>query len=176
MIRSLRTATAWIAVVTSAVWLLTVLIGMQDRASVILGVIPARLSGLLDITPAVPAWLTPLSSTLAHGGMIHLALNMLMLVWCGTKVERVLGAGGLITLYVVGAYAAAIAQWLVDPVSVMPMIGASGAISAVVGACPQTSVDYHHFEIQMHVKCVYRSGVKGACQELSPAVTVDCSP
>ena len=100
----------------------------------VLGVIPARLSGLIDITPAVPAWLTPLSSTLAHGGVIHLAFNMLMLVWCGTQVERVLGRGGLVTLYVVGAYVAAIAQWLVDPVSVTPMIGASGAISAVIGA------------------------------------------
>ena len=158
MIRSLRTATAWIAVVTSAVWLLTVLIGMQDRASVILGVIPARLSGLLDITPAVPAWLTPLSSTLAHGGMIHLALNMLMLVWCGTKVERVLGAGGLITLYVVGAYAAAIAQWLVDPVSVMPMIGASGAISAVVGAFSLT--------FGQHKKIVQSPGLNRALNAL----------
>jgi membrane associated rhomboid family serine protease len=40
----------------------------------------------------------------------------------------------LLALYVVGAYAAAIAQWLVSPVSVIPMIGASGAISAVIGA------------------------------------------
>ena len=83
---------------------------------------------------AVPAWLTPLSSTLAHGGAIHLALNMLMLVWCGTKVERVLGSGSLVVLYAVGAYVAAMAQWLVAPLSPIPMIGASGAISAVMGA------------------------------------------
>ena len=129
-----RTATIAIVVVTAAIWLLTVLLGAQDRASTVMGVIPARLSGLINIAPAVPAWLTPLSCTLVHGGALHLALNMLMLVWCGTQVERVLGSGSLVALYVVGAYAAAIAQWLVSPVSVIPMIGASGAISAVIGA------------------------------------------
>lgn len=129
-----KTATVAITVLTSVVWLLTVLIGAQDRAAIIMGVIPARLSGLINISPAVPAWLTPLSSTLAHGGAIHLALNMLMLAWCGSKVERVLGSGSLVVLYLVGAYVAAMAQWLVDPVSPTPMIGASGAISAVIGA------------------------------------------
>ena len=88
-----RTATIVIAIVTAAAWLLTALMGADSRAAVILGVIPARLSGLIEITPAVPAWLTPLSSTLVHGGALHLALNMLMLVWCGTKVERILGLG-----------------------------------------------------------------------------------
>jgi len=71
---------------------------------------------------------------LVHGGALHLALNMLMLVWCGTKVERILGSGGVLMLYLVGAYTAAIAQWLSSPVSPTPMIGASGAISAVIGA------------------------------------------
>jgi membrane associated rhomboid family serine protease len=99
-----------------------------------MGVIPARLSGLIDITPSVPAWLTPLSATLVHGGIFHLALNLIILVWCGRLVERVLGTGGLVTLYLAGAYVSAIAQWLVDPVSPTPMIGASGAVSAVIGA------------------------------------------
>jgi membrane associated rhomboid family serine protease len=129
-----RTATIAIAVVTAVVWLLTALMGADSRAAMIMGVIPARLSGLIEITPAVPAWLTPLSSTLVHGGALHLALNLLMLIWCGTKVERILGAGPVIFLYVVGAYTAAIAQWLSSPVSPTPMIGASGAISAIIGA------------------------------------------
>ncbi len=51
------------------------------------------------------------------------------------------------------------------------------ALKAVVGACPSTSVDYHHFEIQMHVKCVYKSGAtgtsNGGCQNLNAAITVD---
>lgn len=134
MIRVPKTATIAITVLTTAAWLLTAVLGADSRAAVILGVIPARLSGLIEITPAVPAWLTPLSSTLVHGGALHLALNMLMLVWCGTKVERILGSGGVLMLYLVGAYTAAIAQWLSSPVSPTPMIGASGAISAVIGA------------------------------------------
>jgi membrane associated rhomboid family serine protease len=129
-----KTATVAIAIVTSAVWLLTTLIGADDRAALVMGVIPVRLSGAVYPGDLVPAWLTPLTSTLAHCGAVHLALNMLMLLWCGSKVERVLGSGSLIVLYVIGAYVAAIAQWLVAPLSAIPMIGASGAISAVIGA------------------------------------------
>lgn len=99
-----------------------------------MGFIPARLSGALQLSPAVPAPLTPLTATLVHGGILHLALNLLMLVWCGTAVERILGKTGLIVLYVVGAFVAAAAQFLVDPISAVPMIGASGAISGVLGA------------------------------------------
>ena len=88
-----RTATIAIAIVTAVVWLLTALMGADSRAAVIMGVIPARLSGLIEISPAVPAWLTPLSSTLVHGGALHVALNLLMLIWCGTKVERIIGPG-----------------------------------------------------------------------------------
>jgi len=129
-----KSATLVIAIFTAVAWLMTVAIGAQDRAAVVMGVIPARLSGLIDIIPAVPAWLTPLSATLAHGGILHLLLNLIMLVWCGTMVERVLGPKALVLLYLVGAYVSAIAQWLVDPASPTPMIGASGAISAVIGA------------------------------------------
>jgi len=134
VIRLPKSATIAIAVLTTLAWFVTALLGADSRAAVVLGVIPARLSGLIEITPAVPAWLTPLSSTLVHGGALHLALNMLMLVWCGTKVERILGSGGVLMLYLVGAYTAAIAQWISSPVSPTPMIGASGAISAVIGA------------------------------------------
>jgi membrane associated rhomboid family serine protease len=129
-----KTATVIISIITAACWLLTELLGAQNRADVIMGVIPARLSGLIDFSPAVPVWLTPLTATLVHGGLLHVALNLLMLVWCGTQVERILGAGPMLLLYVVGAYTAAIAQWLVAPLSPTPMIGASGAISAVIGA------------------------------------------
>lgn len=129
-----RTATITIALITAATFLLAGLLGAQNRASMIMGVIPARLSGYIDFTPAMPAWLTPLTATLVHGGFLHLALNLLMLIWCGSMVERALGAKALILLYVVGAYVAAIAQWLVAPASPTPMIGASGAISAVIGA------------------------------------------
>lgn len=134
-----RTATIALATIslsaaTALAWLLTAVAGATDRAAAIMGFIPARASGLVDISPAVPVALTPLSSTLVHGGLIHLAFNLLMLLWCGSAVERVLGRGALIALYVAGAFAAAAAQWLADPASIVPVIGASGAISAVIGA------------------------------------------
>lgn len=65
---------------------------------------------------------------------MHLTFNLVTLLFCGIAVERVTGWAGVVVLYLVGAYAAAAAQWAVDPQSVVPMIGASGAASALVGA------------------------------------------
>jgi len=129
-----RTATIAISALTACTWLIVAAIGATDSAATTMGFIPARLSGLLDLSPAVPAVLTPLSATLVHSGPLHIFFNLLMLVWCGTAVERVLGRGALLLLYGVGAYASAAAQWLADPGSMIPVIGASGAISAVIGA------------------------------------------
>lgn len=129
-----RTATVAITVLTALAWLIATVLNASDQAALSLGFIPARLSGALVNFPAVPAVLTPLTCTLVHSGLIHLGFNLLVLVWCGAAVERVLGKAGLVTLYLVGAYAAAAAQWLPDPTSTVPMVGASGAISAVIGA------------------------------------------
>ena len=129
-----RTATVAITAITALAWLAAVLSGNADRAAIVMGFIPARFSGLVNVSPAIPAFLTPLSATLVHSGLYHVGFNLLMFLWCGAQVERVLGKTGLISLYIVGAYASALAQWSVNPASVTPMIGASGAISAVVGA------------------------------------------
>ena len=129
-----RTATAVVAAVTVLLWLIVELIGAGDTAAVTMGFIPKRFSGEIDLSPAVPALLTPLSATLVHSGALHIGFNILMLLWCGSAVERVLGRGALLLLYFIGAFTAAIAQWAVDPLSTVPMIGASGAISAVIGA------------------------------------------
>ena len=83
---------------------------------------------------AVPTLLTPFTATLVHSGLIHIGFNLLIFLWCGSQVERVLGNTSLVILYVIGAYAAALAQWAVDPTGSVPMVGASGAISAVIGA------------------------------------------
>jgi membrane associated rhomboid family serine protease len=129
-----RTATVAITALTALAWLIAALLNASDQAALSLGFIPARLSGVPVSFPAAPAILTPLTCTLVHSGLIHLGFNLLVFVWCGTAVERVLGKAGLIVLYLVGAYAAAAAQWLPDPTSMVPMVGASGAISAVIGA------------------------------------------
>lgn len=97
------------------------------------GFIPVRAIAPTVVTNAVPFWLTPITATLLHGGVLHIMLNLMMLVICGRQVESVLGGGRLALLYVAGAYGAASAQYLVDPTSPVPMIGASGAISAVLG-------------------------------------------
>jgi membrane associated rhomboid family serine protease len=123
--RFTRSATNIIAAVTALAWVLAALLGQSQEAAFALGFIPARLSGAGVPWPAVPAVLTPLTATLVHSGLI---------VWCGAAVERVLGKTGVIILYLIGAYAAALAQWGADPAGVVPMVGASGAISAVVGA------------------------------------------
>jgi membrane associated rhomboid family serine protease len=115
-------------------WLIVGVIAADNVAPAVMGFIPARLSGQLALAPAIPTLLTPLTATLVHGGPLHLLFNLLMLLWCGTAVERILGRGALLLLYIVGAYTSAIAQWAVDPASIVPMIGASGAISAVIGA------------------------------------------
>jgi membrane associated rhomboid family serine protease len=129
-----RTATAWIAIVTAAFWLLAFVLGLSEAAILYMGFIPDRWSGAILPGPAVPALLTPLSATLVHAGILHLGFNLLIFVWCGTAVERVLGQGPLLLIYGVSAYAAAVAQWLVDPQAQVPMVGASGAVSGVIGA------------------------------------------
>ncbi len=134
MDRLTRSATNIIAAITALAWVIAVLAGQSDRAADAMGFIPARLSGVALPFAAVPAFLTPLTATLVHSGPIHIGFNLLVFVWCGAAVERVLGKSSLVLLYLVGAYAAALAQWAVDPMGIVPMVGASGAISAILGA------------------------------------------
>ena len=119
---------------TALVWLVTAALGHTQRAAETMGFVPVRFADTIFWPSSVPAWLTPLTSTLVHAGLLHLAFNLLMLVWCGFAVERVLGRSALVVLYIVGAFTSAAAQWLVAPHSIVPVIGASGAISAVIGA------------------------------------------
>ena len=134
MKRLTASATNIITAVTALAWVIAVAIGRADQAALSLGFIPARVNGTPIDWPAVPTIVTPLSATLVHAGLIHLGFNLLVFLWCGTAVERVLGKTGIVVLYLIGAYAAAIAQWAADPAAAVPMVGASGAISAVMGA------------------------------------------
>ena len=120
--------TAGIAIVTIAAWLLATLFRAEQWAAITLGFWPA---GSFAPGP-VPVWLEPLTATLVHAGIAHLLFNLIVLVFCGRPVESVLGTASIAILYVLGAYAAAGAQYLVSPNA--PMIGASGAVSAVLGA------------------------------------------
>jgi len=128
-------ATTVIVAVTVAVSLIATLAPNAVQIQYAAGFIPARVSGGLILSGlVVPAWLTPFSSALIHAGLFHLGMNMLMLAFTGREAERAIGAKALVLLYLIGAYAACGAQWLAGPMSTAPMIGASGASSAVVGA------------------------------------------
>ena len=127
-------ATFAIAGITAVVSTLISLAGAVERAAMLVGFVPARVIGQLHVSPAVPVLLTPLTTTLVHGGSVHLVFNLLVLLFCGVQVERVLGAGPTVLLYVVGAYVSAASQFLATTDPYVPMIGASGAISALVGA------------------------------------------
>jgi membrane associated rhomboid family serine protease len=133
-------AISWIAGLTVLVFVLARFTGAEAALDYAAGFIPARVHhpDLLDHAGlpfgAVPVILTPLTSALLHGGWIHLGFNMLMLLFCGRQVEQVLGPRLILPLYLVGAYAAAAGQWALGPDLAVPMIGASGAISAMIGA------------------------------------------
>jgi membrane associated rhomboid family serine protease len=123
-----------ILAVTVAAWFIAYTLQREAWVAIWGGFLPARLAYGDQGLPFAPFWLTPLTSALIHAGFLHLLLNMLILVVCGRAVESVLGSVGLGLLYLIGAYGAAAAHYLTDPNSATPMIGASGAVSAVLGA------------------------------------------
>jgi membrane associated rhomboid family serine protease len=127
-------ATVVIGGITVAAFLLVSAAGLQDRANILGAFVPARAAGLMQLSGATPVWLTPLTACLLHGGLLHLGFNLLMLGFCGRFVEVAVGARGIVLLYVAGAYAAALGQFALGPSDTSPMIGASGAISALLGA------------------------------------------
>ncbi len=125
-----------IAAVTAFVSLAATLSGYEAHATIYAGFIPVRATlGMAgDVGGLLPVALTPLGAALIHGGVIHLIFNLVMLVFTGVAVERALGSRGIVALYLIGAYAACLGQWMIEPRSAVPMIGASGAVSAIVGA------------------------------------------
>ena len=99
------------------------------------GLIPIEISsGDLLVTHPVPLYATLLTSMFVHGGLFHLAGNMLYLWIFGDNVEDRMGRPRFLIFYLLSGLAAAGAQILSDPHSKIPMIGASGAISGVLGA------------------------------------------
>ena len=101
------------------------------------GFIPALLFTDASLPPelaVVPAGATQFTSKFQHGGFKHLAGNMLYLWVFGNNIEDVCGHVRFAVFYALCGLAAAFAQALPDPGSEIPMIGASGAISGVLGA------------------------------------------
>jgi membrane associated rhomboid family serine protease len=99
------------------------------------GLIPCRLTGACQPGVDLPSpALTIFTSMFMHGGLFHIAGNMLYLWIFGNNVEDTLGHGRYLVFYLASGVAAALAQTAVGPDSAVPMVGASGAISGVLGA------------------------------------------
>lgn len=127
--------TKTIAAINIVVALIMLVPGLYEPLTIAGALIPARFSMgdavFGDAGYMVPALLTPISSAFLHGGILHVALNMLMLLMVGANLERVLGSKGIAIIYAAGIFAAAAAQIASDPQSAVPVVGASGAISAL---------------------------------------------
>ena len=101
------------------------------------GLTPAALTGSAPLPSGVaviPAWATVLTSMFMHGGFWHLAGNMLYLWIFGNNIEDAMGHIRFLVFYLLCGVAAVAAQVLPNPGSILPMVGASGAISGVLGA------------------------------------------
>ena len=97
--------------------------------------LPDGTSAVIDEAPGPnPIWLTLFTSMFMHGGWLHIGGNMLFLFIFGDNVERLLGWLKYAVFYLVCGLIASYAQILSNPESVLPSLGASGAISGVLAA------------------------------------------
>ena len=133
-----------------AVWVLVQGMGLDpalSRSVCELGLIPGELLGRIPTGTTLPmargvgcvlglsqSWYTPLTSMFLHGGWFHLIGNMWFLWLFGNNVEDSMGRGRFFVFYLLSGLAAAAGQIIASPASKIPMVGASGAISGVMGA------------------------------------------
>lgn len=87
-----------------------------------------------DIETPIPTWGTLITYMFIHGGLLHLAGNMMFLWVFGGNLEARLGHVWYLLFYLVTGVVAALCHWVVEPVSTTPLVGASGAIAGVMGA------------------------------------------
>ena len=102
-----------------------------------LGMTPEILTGQATDAarqPWVPGWMTVFTSMFLHGSLPHLLGNLLFLWVFGNNIEDAMGHARFTLFYLVCGVAAVVAQVLPEPASSVPMVGASGAISGVLGA------------------------------------------
>jgi membrane associated rhomboid family serine protease len=99
------------------------------------GVVPREFSAGRDLPPAIPFpyWTTLVTSMFLHGGWAHLGGNMLFLWIFGDNIEHRLGHVRFLVFYLVCGLAAGLAHILTNAGSAIPTVGASGAISGVLG-------------------------------------------
>ena len=122
------------AAACAVIFVLLSITGFEQSVFVGAGFIPGRFGAELIAPPGtmLPFILTPLSAAFLHAGVLHLVFNMVVLLFVGRQLEAPLGVKAVAVLLVAGAYAGAAAQWAAEPNSTAVMVGASGAISALI--------------------------------------------
>ncbi|HVZ77429.1 MAG TPA: rhomboid family intramembrane serine protease, partial [Gemmatimonadaceae bacterium] len=135
-----------------AVWIVVQGAGFNDMRLLTsvcnLGMVPAELTHMAPVGTAVPMapgiacvvdndainLLTPLIAMFLHGGWMHILGNALFFWVFGHAIEDSMGPGRFLAFYLICGLAAAAAQVASDPASPIPTVGASGAISGIMGA------------------------------------------
>lgn len=127
-------------------------------------VIPMEILGGVDLVGNVngveqaigprPIYFTLLFSMFMHGGWMHLIGNMLFLWIFGDNIEATIGSVKFAIFYILGGVVASFCHIISDPMSVIPSLGASGAIAAVMGAY---LVMYPRSRIKMLILIIFRT-------------------
>jgi membrane associated rhomboid family serine protease len=140
------------------------------------GVVPEDISDLAEGRLSLPELATVITSAFVHGGILHLVGNMLYLWVFGDNIEDVLGHVFYLLFYIVAAIGAVALQVAIDPDALIPMVGASGAISGVMGGYfvlyPTARVDVLVFFFIFPVPAVFLIGFWFALQLLAGFATV----
>ncbi len=130
--------TVAIIVANAAVWLYELSLGDQflEQFFFQAGAIPARFTGAAPVAvpDAYPAMATLVSSMFMHGGWMHIVSNMWFLWVFGDNVEDFFGPMLYVAFYVLTGLAATATHILFEGASIVPVVGASGAVSGVLGA------------------------------------------
>lgn len=118
------------------IWELTLKDIEREQVFRYLGLIPKEMTlALTERIELIPYnLLTVFTSMFLHGGLFHILGNMLYLWIFGNNVEDSFGHGRFLLFYILSGVFAALSQYLYDPLANVPMIGASGAVSGVLGA------------------------------------------
>lgn len=126
------------------------------------GVVPREFAAGKDLSPLIPVpyWSTLITSMFLHGGWMHLGGNMLYLWIFGDNIERAMGSFRFLAFYLICGIVAGLAHIAFSGGSMVPSVGASGAISGVLGG-------YLLMFPQNRVRVLTRGGVASV-----PAVVV----
>ena len=141
---SIKPYVNWTLIIANIIiFLYSILFVIFDQFICTYGLKPSQITGLV---PALrgpceqigafqnAGYLTFLTSMFLHGGILHIGGNMLYLWIFGDNIEDLTGHAGYIIFYMASGVAASLAHIASDPSSLAPAIGASGAISGVLGA------------------------------------------